>query len=103
MLTYLKKYISCQGLVRELQAGTLLQAVPLVEADRLLPAILPRRRLNQTLHLPLITPMVTSSAACPRSRDARPNLRTSLQTTWTRSLCRLLWQATQGETILQGG
>lgn len=102
---YLMKHANfCQGLVRELQAETLhRQAVPLVEADRLLPAILPRRRLNQRLHLPLITPMVTSSAACPHSRDARPSSRTSLQTIWTRSLCLLPWKDTQGETILQGG
>lgn len=105
LIKNLLKHDMCQVLVRELQAGTLLQAVLplLVEADRLWPAISQRRRLSQTIHLPMITPMVTSSVVFPRYKDARPNPRTSLQTMRTRSPCRLLWLDIQGETILQGG
>ncbi|KAH0854697.1 LOW QUALITY PROTEIN: hypothetical protein HID58_057765 [Brassica napus] len=57
-----------------------------------LPAILPRRRLNQTLHLPLITPMYFSPSrpSPPSVTPSRPvPTQNEPNNIWTRSLCRL--------------
>lgn len=53
-------FVLCQVLVRKLQAETLLQVLLIVEADHLWPAISPRRRLIQRVHLQMISTMVTS-------------------------------------------